>query len=196
MNLKKKIFCSLILLTCVISYSQVSSEFGIKAGLNYNSNGDYFKSISNTYENPEKNVGYHIGVFGKIGDRTFFRPELVYTSIKSKYNDDSFSMNKIDAPLLIGTKIIGPVYGFLGPSLQYILKTDFKGIKIDDVEKDFTIGAHFGLGVNFNNIYIDVRYERGFTENEATFIANNSGSLVDRIDTRPNQLIVSIAIAL
>lgn len=177
--------------------AQNGSGFGIKGGLNYNANGDYFESISANAENPERNVGYHIGVFGKIGDDLYFKPELIYTSTKSEYDSNEFSMKKIDAPLLVGIKVLGPVSVFAGPSLQYIVDTDFDGVDIDDIEEDFTLGLNFGIGVNFNKVGIDLRYERGFSDNEAVFINNNLGSTtVSRIDTRPEQLILSLSVAL
>lgn len=179
------------------SVAQNGSGFGIKAGLNYNANGDYFEAIGDNAQNPDRNIGYHLGVFGKIGDKLYFRPELVYTLTKSDYDSDHFTMKKIDAPLLVGVKVFGPLTVFGGPSLQYILDTDFDGININDVNDDFTVGLNFGIGLNFNKIGIDLRYERGFSDNEATFINNNLGNgVVSRIDTRPDQLILSLSLKL
>lgn len=186
-----------ITLFCLNLNAQKGSSFGIKAGLNYNANGDYFESISDNAQDPDRNIGYHIGVFGKIGNDLFFRPELVYTSTKSDYNSDDFNMQKLDLPLLVGIKVIGPVNVFGGPSFQYILDTEFDGISIDNVENDFSVGLNFGIGLTLNKIGIDLRYERGFSNNEATFIGNNLGQgAVSRIDTRPDQLILSLSIAL
>lgn len=195
----QKLVISTFLLTliCFSAQAQKGSSFGIKGGLNYNANGDYFESIGENAQNPDRNVGYHLGVFGKIGNQLYFRPELMYTSTKSDYDSDEFTMKKIDAPLLVGIKIIGPVSVFAGPSLQYILDTEFDGINIDNVEDDFSVGLNFGIGLNFNKIGVDLRYERGFSNNEATFIGNNIGEgVVSRIDTRPDQLILSLSIAL
>ncbi|WP_052461080.1 porin family protein [Psychroserpens mesophilus] len=195
---KKLIISALILgLLSFNVNAQEGSAFGIKAGLNYNANGDYFESIGDNAKHPDRNIGYHVGVFGKIGDRLYFRPELLYTATKSTYNSDDFSMTKIDAPLLIGARILGPVSIFGGPSLQYILNTEFDGININDVKDDFSMGLNFGIGLNLNKIGIDLRYERGFSNNEAIFIDNNLGNgVVSRIDTRPDQLILSVSLAL
>jgi hypothetical protein len=198
-DVSKKLVISTFLLTlfCFSVQAQNGSSFGIKGGLNYNANGDYFESIGENAQNPERNVGFHIGVFGKIGNQLYFRPELMYTSTKSDYQSDEFTMKKIDAPLLIGAKVIGPISVFAGPSFQYILDTDFEGINIDNVEDDFSVGLNFGIGLNLNKIGIDLRYERGFSNNEATFIGNNLGEgALSRIDTRPDQLILSLSIAL
>ena len=123
--------------------------------------------------------------------------DCAYTATKSEYDSDDFQVKKLDAPLLFGIRVLGPVSVFGGPSLQYILDTEFDGIKIDDVEEDFSVGLNFGIGLNFNKIGIDFRYERGFSDNEATFIGDNIGAgAVNRIDTRPDQLILSLSIAL
>ncbi|MFK7832583.1 MAG: outer membrane beta-barrel protein [Winogradskyella sp.] len=177
--------------------AQTGSAFGFKGGLNYGANGDYFESINANAENPDRNLGYHVGVFGKIGNKLYLRPELVYTATKSDYNSNEFSIKKIDAPILVGLKILGPVSVFAGPSLQYIINSEFEGIDIDEIQEDFSVGLNFGIALNFNNIGIDLRYERGFEDNEATFLDTNLNSgIISRIDTRPDQLILSLSIGL
>ncbi len=181
---------------CFTSFAQSGSGYGIKGGLNYNGNGDYFDSVNDNFQNPDRNVGFHIGIFGKIGSDLYFKPELVYTSTKSDYDSDEFTMKKLDAPLLFGAKIIGPLSIFGGPSLQYILDSGFNDINIQEIENDFSVGLNFGVAVNFKSVGIDLRYERGFSENEASFLDNNGIGINDRLDTRPDQLILSISLAL
>tara|TARA_R110000868_G_scaffold1389_3_gene10679 strand:+ start:96 stop:716 length:621 start_codon:yes stop_codon:yes gene_type:complete len=178
-----------------ITQAQNGDSFGIKGGLNYNANGDYFESIGDNAKHPDRNVGYHLGIFGKLGNQLYFRPELVYTSTKSDYDNDSFKMQKLDAPMLVGLKVLGPVSVFGGPSFQYILDSEFDGIAINNVKNDFTVGLNFGIALNMNQFGIDLRYERGFSDNEATFL-NNNGIGTSRIDTRPDQLILSLSIKL
>lgn len=180
---------------CGTTLAQTGTSFGIKGGLNYNANGDYFESISSKAENPDRNIGYHIGVFGKFGNRLYFKPELFYTKTKSDYDSGEFDMKKIDAPLLVGIKVLGPLSVFGGPAFQYILDTEFEGTSISNIENDFSVGLNFGIGLNFNKFGIDFRYERGFSDNEANFLINNN---VDpsRLDTRPDQLILSVSVGL
>jgi hypothetical protein len=196
--MKKTLFISMVFIAfSLTSFAQNGSGFGIRVGLNYNANGDYFESIGDNAKHPDRNIGFHLGLYGKIGDKVYFKPELVYTQTKSDYDSDAFTMKKIDAPLLVGVKVLGPISVFGGPSLQYILDTDFDGITINDVDNDFTVGLNFGIGVNFNKIGIDLRYERGFSDNEASFINTNLGAGVSsRIDTRPDQLILSLSLCL
>ena len=174
-------------------FAQSGSGFGIKAGLNYGGNGDYFESVTTNFENPDQNVGYHIGVFGKLGNKLYFRPEIVYTKTKSDYDKGDLDVQKIDVPLLVGLKVLGPVNVFAGPSFQYILDTDFGDATLNDIDNDFSVGLNFGIGLNLNRLGIDLRYERGFSDNEATFIDNNNVISLDRLDTRPEQLILSLS---
>lgn len=197
-HLKKTIMCFFLFVVTVpnILTGQNAQGFGIKGGLNYNTNGDYFESVSNTYKDPSGNSGFHIGVFGKLGQSIYFKPELVYTNTKSDYNEDTFKMQKLDAPLLVGIKVIGPLSVFAGPSFQYILDSEFSGITINDIDNEFSAGLNFGVAFNLKKLGIDLRYERGFSENEATFINANIINTENRIDTRPSKLILSLSFIL
>ena len=196
----KRIKNSVLILTLfslTMSFSQNGSGFGIKGGLNYGGNGDYFESISENYQSPDENIGYHVGIFGKIGDKLYLRPELIYTALKSNYDAGTFNFKKIDAPILVGAKIIGPLHAFGGPSLQYITNSDFEDATIETIEEEFSVGLNFGIGVNINKIGLDLRYERGFNDNEATIINNNVNiNNPNRLSTRPEQLILSLSILL
>tara|TARA_R110000868_G_scaffold21640_3_gene89706 strand:+ start:9401 stop:9991 length:591 start_codon:yes stop_codon:yes gene_type:complete len=196
--MKKTILTAILALISGIAFAQNDAGFGIKGGLNYGANGDYFDSAEQAYKNPDGNVGYHLGVFGKLGDKIYFRPELVYTKTKSDYENNSLDMSKLDAPLLVGFNVIGPLNVFAGPALQYILDTDYSGVTFGDVKNEFSVGLNIGAGVNIGNLGIDLRYERGFSENEVTVIDANGGSglIGDRVDTRPDQLILSLSLKL
>jgi len=175
---------------------QAQSSWGLRGGLNYNSNGEFLSEASEVYKNPKSNAGYHVGLFKKIDLLGFFlRPELVYTTTSSSYNGDDLSMSKIDLPLNLGSGFIGPTYIFAGPSLQYVLSSEFAGVSTASSLKDITVGANIGLGVSLNKINIDLRYERGLTEKEMRFLTQKVYQEA-RIDTRQDQLILSLLIEL
>ncbi len=187
--MKRALFIALILTSC-LTFAQ--TDFGLRAGLNYNSNGDIETDFRNTTTEPTAVVGYHIGLYGRtfLSDKLFLKPELVFTKTKSDYEGDDFDMSKVDLPILVGYTILRPLYVFGGPALQYILATDLDGVTLEDVENNFTVGLTFGAGVQFRNFGFDIRYERGILENEAEFVGLNSG----KIDTRPRQLIFSLSV--
>jgi len=97
--------------------------------------------------------------------------------------------------MLVGLKVLGPINVFGGPAFQYILDTDFNDINIKDVKNDFTVGLNFGIGLDINKIGLDLRYERGFNHNEASFVSS-LGASPSRLDTRPDQLILSLSVKL
>lgn len=194
--MKKTLLVITMALASLTTFSQTDAGFGIKGGLNYGGNGDYYDSAKDAYNDPDKNVGYHIGLYAKTGGNLYLRPELVYTSLKSGYAED-FKMQKLDLPVLVGAKVIGPLNVFAGPAFQYILDTDYDGITIGDVENDFTVGLNVGIGVNLGKLGVDIRYERGFSDNEVDIInADITSVQKDRIDTRPDQLILSLSLKL
>lgn len=192
---KSFFYAILFALISTTAFAQSTDGFGIKAGLNYNANGDYFESISANAEQPDRNIGYHFGVFAKIGKDLFLRPELTYTSTKSDYVSEEFKMQKVDLPVLVGIKVIGPISVFGGPAFQYILDSEFDNISVNNIENDFSVGLNFGIGLNLDKVGIDVRYERGLNNNEANFLNNNNID-TSRLDTRPDQLILSLSFIL
>ena len=189
-----------------ISAAMAQSGFGVKAGLNYGDNGeitysDVTSSGEDIMKGGDSKAGYHFGFFYRAEAGGFFlKPELLYTRTKSsyEYNNETadYNITKIDLPVLVGMDILGPLHIFAGPSLQYILDNDFQGVSLGDVEEEFTIGAQFGAGIQFGGIGIDVRYERGLQENEATVLDLNNPDGLKRVDARPNQIIFSLSLAL
>lgn len=187
------VFITVFFGAITISRSQII-DWGVKGGLNYNSNGDLIHEVSDifggTISNSNAKTGFHFGVFATTKGKLFVRPELVYTQTKSEYEEGNLTINKIDIPVLAGLKILQIANIFVGPSFQYILNTDLENFKLSDVEKNLTVGLNIGAGVQLGKLGFDIRYERGFTSNEADFLNVNQ---IGNIDTRPEQLILSVS---
>lgn len=193
----KKIVLVICLMAGLTAFAQSNSGFGVKGGLNFNNSGDL--KLDNIDLNADTQTGYHLGIWGKFGQDVYLRPELVYTSIKSKYEESGFSsdfdMQKLDLPVLVGIRILGPLHVFGGPAFQYVLDSGLENVDYRDVENDFTVGLNFGVGVNLGErLGVDLRYERGFGNNEAEFVDDVLGT--GRIDTRPSQFILSLSLKL
>ncbi|WP_224483664.1 outer membrane beta-barrel protein [Robertkochia aurantiaca] len=194
--MKHFITAALLLFGFAVS-AQSGSGFGIKGGLNFSSNGTAITDIGENISEigSDTQTGFHLGVFAKLGGEGlfYFRPELIYTKTNSNYDSNNLnadlSISKLDVPALVGLNLIGPLHIFAGPSFQLILDTDLEDIELEDAENDFTVGLHFGAGVNLGKWGVDLRYERGLSSNEAEFAGLNEG----RVDTRPSQLILSAA---
>lgn len=195
-----------ILLMCLtFGFNQLSNAqvaFGLKGGVNYNSNS-IKETAQDVFNGVESKTGFHGGIWLRakipvIG--LYIRPELVYTKLENEvfYNQvaktTTHTFQKIDIPVLLGKKIFGFGNAFIGPSFQYILDADFGIDDISSVDADgFTMGIVFGGGFEFGKLGIDVRWERGFSSIESSFV----GNLGDvKYDTRINQIIIGLSIVL
>ena len=201
--MKRTFLIAFMALASATGFAQKDSGFGVKGGFNYNQNGDLIASVGDAaadiIEGSKGKVGYHVGVFGKIElAKIYIRPEAIYTRTTSNYDVDGtstdFNISKIDVPVLVGINLIGPLHVFAGPAFQYQVENDLEGFSINEAEKDFTVGLHAGIGVNLGRLGLDVRYERGFSNNEAEFIGTNVTDIDGRVDSRPSQVIFGLSL--
>ncbi|WP_046756048.1 outer membrane beta-barrel protein [Kordia jejudonensis] len=193
---------NLLCLIFLFATASCFAQFGVKAGLNFNSNGELkLQDVINAGENiveesGDAKIGYHFGAYYNVDlGKLYLRPEVVYTKTKSEYQSNAYDMSKIDIPLLVGLDIVGPLSVFAGPAFQYTLDNDFENNTISDVQNDITVGFNFGAMVKIGNVGLDVRYERGFTENEATILDSNNIQ-IGTLDSRPSQIIFSLSLKL
>ncbi|WP_299528907.1 outer membrane beta-barrel protein [uncultured Lutibacter sp.] len=201
--MNKRIALFSIVFLSTLCFVNAQNDFGIKGGLSYNSNGDlkeFTSEVTEIYKNEGKGKsGYNIGLYGKLDlGPIFLRPELVYTKTTSEYELNSttvsdYNVAKLDMPVLVGIKLIGPLNIFAGPAFQYYLDNDLDGINISDVENDFTVGLNIGASIELGRLGIDVRYERGLNENESTW--SNLGNTFT-LDSRQEQIIFNLSYSL
>jgi len=85
---------------------------------------------------------------------------------------------------------------FIGPAFQYTIDNTLKDVELEDLKNDFTVGLNVGVAVNLGNIGLDVRYERGFSENEANIISDNVADITGKVDSRPSQIIFALSLKL
>ncbi|WP_347174329.1 porin family protein [Polaribacter uvawellassae] len=202
----------LLMMCLAFGLSQTSNaqiNFGIKGGINYNSNS--FSDVKDdVFSGAESKTGYHAGIWLRfkvpvIG--LYIRPELVYTNLENNVNftqivggnavgqiKTSYNFQKIDIPVLVGKKIFGIGNVYIGPSFQYILSSDFGFSDLKEVNSDgFTLGLQFGGGVELGKLGLDVRWERAFSGIETTFL---NGATNVEFDTRVNQIIIGLSLRL
>jgi len=199
----KKLFLTILLTASISAVNAQVFNFGIKGGLNYNSNGNLKTDLTNIRVSSDQETGYHIGILTemKLPLWLYLRPELYYTHTKSSYSKENvkadLTMDKIDAPILLGLRFLKIGRIFVGPSFHYIMNTKLKGSDIiDDLKKvssdDFTVGAQFGLGLELGRIGVDARWESGLSDSEVKYVDKNFDLGGLNIDTSQQQFILSI----
>lgn len=199
----KKIILLIVLALGVSQFSNAQIQFGVKGGVNYNSNS-IKNASSDVLGGAKSKTGYHAGIWLRLKIPVlglYLRPELVYTNLENEivYNyktpasatTATYNFQKIDIPVLLGKKIFGIGNIFIGPSFQYVLGSDFNISEIANVDTSgFTAGLQFGGGVEFGRLGIDVRWERAFSDIESSFVGN-LGAV--NYDTRINQIIFGLS---
>jgi len=198
----KKVFLLICLIVACSQTSTAQIHFGIKGGVNYNS--ESIKEVTqDVFDGAKSKTGYHAGIWLRVKIPViglYIRPELVYTNLENSVsytnsigeaNSVIHRFQKIDIPVLLGKKIFGIGNVYIGPSFQYILNQDFNISDIQDIKGDgFTVGLQFGGGIEIGKLGIDVRWERSFNDIESTFLDN---STTIEFDTRVNQIIIGLS---
>jgi len=200
--MKKQILILALSFISVTAFSQ--AKFGIKGGMNYNFAGNITEvvnaaggGITDITHGSKDKAGFHFGLWGRFKLAGFnLRPELVYTEIKNQYQFDATPTNlktkKIDIPVLLDKKILGPLHIFGGPSFQYILKSDFKTSDVGNIDfNKFSLGTQVGLSLDLGNFGVDARWEKGFSNNLNAILISSLTNL--NLDNRPNQIIFSVS---
>ena len=204
--MKKLMITAVFMAFTTLGFSQGYSGVGIKAGVNYSQNGDLKSevdgAINDILSGANQKTGYHIGIYKKFDlPLVYLRPELIYTQTLSEYEVEgllgNFERAKLDLPILVGYKLLGPLHVFAGPSFQYVIKDTFndgfEDFNLENVQKDITIGMQLGVGFNLNKIGVDLRLERGLSANEVDLVNTKITNINDRLDSRPKQLIISLS---
>lgn len=198
----------MVMVFLAFGFSQVSNAqiaFGIKGGINYNSNS--IKEVkTDVFSGAKSKTGYHAGIWLRAKIPVlglYIRPELVYTNLENELTykngtstakTTTYSFQKIDIPVLLGKKIFGIGNVYIGPSFQYILSSDFSISDISSVKSNgFTMGLQFGGGIEFGKLGLDIRWERAFSGVESSFL---QGTASQKFDTRINQIIIGLSLQL
>lgn len=204
----KKLVLTVLTLPFFFSISNAQVDIGLKGGVNYNFGGDFKELFSDVGDNAinivrtgaDNKTGFHLGLWTRFHFAgLYLRPEISYTELNNAYDNKNVSINnintkfstkKLDIPILLGTKIIGPVHIYGGPSVQYILNSKFSADEITQIKTDdISIGLQLGTGIELGNFGIDVRWEKGFSNDlDGEFLNTDI-----KVDNRPNQIIFGLS---
>ena len=173
-------------------------DFGLKAGMAYNTDNGVLKALDGAYQQKGKgSMGFQVGGMMRIKAIGFYvQPEVLYTSFKNEYDAGGVKKNRIDIPVNVGkTFALGLVQVQTGPVLSINLKDKIDGSEFNNVEANKTdnmsLGWQVGTGVNIKNLNFDVRYEFGLGKTSSEFIQNQTGTNF-KTEDRINMLNISV----
>ena len=104
--MKKRVALFSIVFLAALFVSNAQNDYGIKAGLSYNSTGKLISETGDIIDSKGKGKsGFNIGFYGKLDlGPIYLRPELVFTKTTSEYELNSqledYKMSKFDLPVL------------------------------------------------------------------------------------------------
>ena len=197
--MKKVMLTVLASLVFATSYGQFT--LGPKVGLSAsNIDLDPLTVNGQTISSGNATAGFHAGVFTRITlGGLYVQPEALFTSSGGEIQLDNgilrdireVEFNKLDVPVMVGTKFAGIFRLQAGPSISILLDAEAEGFE-DEIKsgyEDATIGYQAGVGVDLWNLILDVKYEG----NLSTFGNRIFGFETDQ---RNNQWIVSVGFKL
>lgn len=186
--MKKIKVLSLFALLCSYSVSYAQSGLGIKGGVNFNKVYTDAGSLNNNIrESLDTQTGYVFGVFGRIGNKVYLQPEVLFaqrggTIDVQNIGKVKYKYSNIDVPVLVGVKVLkfirimgGPVATFKvneDDSLRESIKGYSSG-SFDDAMKKATFGYQFGVGIKLLGFDIDLRKEGSLSEISGLNLQNN-----------------------
>ena len=197
----RKIFlvCTLAFFMSIHLYSQ--NELGLKLGLTSYDLAQ--KEIGSTEELKlsikDAGYGFQFGIYGRIGLLGLYvQPEILLNSniVRYKLEDldnldtlaqiRSTKYQDLDIPVLI---MISPGFFkiYAGPVGHYHYKkiSEFTNRdKIKEALNNLTYGYQFGVGITFNSLTLDVRYESNFSNTFKTFIIDDKEFKIDESPAR------------
>ena len=183
--MKKYLLITFIFIYSLTSNAQLDLDYGIKTGLNYNSNGSLSIYYSPTggrlfdIVQSEQDFGFHVGTYAQLNFTKFYiRPELLFSKTKSTYNHgllpaSEFKLSMFEIPVLLGFKIKKPISLYVGPSFQYIIDNEFSTNFDIILENDFVLGLNIGVAMQLHKFGFDLRFSTGLSENLA-IVADNT----------------------
>ena len=183
------VLCKICLLLSHFAFSQF--EYGVKGGLNFDSAGKISKLNNDVYTDGslKSESGFNLGLYSQVDLLILYlRPELQYTNVKRSFEELIFSSSRIELPISLGYKVLGPLSIFAGPSIFYYISNKTNANSYDRIRNKFNFGHHLGLRLNLGNLSFDIRYEKGNSS-----VVTDPGNFKNT-DLRPNQVVLGMSL--
>ena len=184
----------LLVFSIKLSFSQF--EYGVKGGLNFDSSGDILV-VTDQFEKKrtlDGKSGYHLGVYAEVDFLILYlRPELQFTKVITQYENQIINTSRIELPVSIGLKLMGPMSLFLGPTAFFSISQDSNELTIDKIQNNTSLGLHMGARLKLGPLGVDLRYEKGLSPMESKLLSQAGVPVGGQINTQPNQFTIGLS---
>lgn len=169
-------FCSLLLcITCSVetqAQQKPTLHVGVKGGTNFTKTSTESSSLEGKY-----GFGYQAGVMTRVDIGSLYvQGEALFNKRKTSYEEKSggsakLKWNAIDIPVVVGYKIIKTddfnLRAFAGGVYSYAFNNKLS--TSESIQEGFNkfdksnIGITGGIGIDYKNFTVDLRYENGLS---------------------------------
>lgn len=164
--MKKLIILIIFAVFSLSSHAQGNIEVGLKAGLNTSK-----ISMNLSDYTPQAVNNFQFGAFARLNlSRFYIQPEAYFNSKGGEYIDkispatiNSFDLNTIDVPALVGFKVINKkaynLHVLAGPVFSFVTNKSVSSQLTETAIKNSFFGWQYGVGADFLFITLDARME-------------------------------------
>lgn len=164
--MKKLIILFIFAVFALSSHAQGNIEVGLKAGLNSSK-----ISMNLSDYTPQTVNNFQFGAFARFNlSRFYIQPEAYFNSKGGEYIDkispatvNSFDLNTIDVPALVGFKIIDNkaynLHVLAGPVFSLVTSKSVSSQLTETAIKNSFFGWQYGVGADFLFLTLDARME-------------------------------------
>lgn len=192
-----KLISVAILIVCSSEQKAQSINFGITAGVSTGSVN--VSEIGSAFTNTVKGdniLGYEAGIFARMNFNPLYvkgnfllasrSGESIYSDNGGSSKKSSFSVKKIQVPILFGLKLIGPLRVEAGPVINWIISESHSSDNTFSLRKT-GYGYRVGANVEFGILNLGLAYQG---------LKNKSNGPSTATYSTPDELIFSVGILL
>lgn len=172
---------SLLLLLLLVASSTVFGQVNFGPRVTLLQSRMSLKNEAPLVSEADATTGYQLGVFMRASfSGISVQPELLYSKMKSGYQIEGagaykLEFDRLNLPIMVGYQL-GPVRLQGGPTFGLVLENTRQQpngtvLYLNDEYSTSSVGYQAGIGVDFHNFVIDIKYERDLT---------NQGDNLDR----------------
>ena len=136
----KRLFSILLILTTFTMIQAQGLEYGLKAGLNFNSSAELDNiSLDLPSVDEAKNAvnGFNIGAYGQLQlAMIYVRPEIHFSKFETSFNELTIGKSRLEAPVSVGFKLLPILSAFAGPTYRYELSKENENYSIESLRSE------------------------------------------------------------